>query len=339
VLALLLAGVFGYSLALAQTSCSNPSPMPSGYAAPCPVFAVSPASVSQSGTLTLSASPQPGTDYIYTTAYYAQGQTWIATTLQGNNAAPSYSSGPATGSLNASILSTLPTGTNYVVLWDWLWDASAGCYKGPGLNQCNTGTWRLQTFNLTSTPALSITASITSLISGGFLTQGPTCGFLNIFTNASTVYIPSTYTPRVGDTVQILGNGSCATSVTATQVAGPSVSSTSTPSPTAGINNYYIATNGSDSNSCVQSSPCATINHVDSILTLGTNGIVVHVAPGIYTGLIATNKSGTATQRIQYVSDTRWGAKLVGNSGAGTHVWQPSGSFVDINGFVKDPVL
>jgi hypothetical protein len=150
-LGLALAGlvVFGGTLS-AYAACSNPSPLPSGYAAPCPVFSVSPASLTQSGTLTLSASPQPGTDYIYTTAYYAQGSTWTATTLQGNNAAPSYSSGPAQGSLTPSILSSLPLGTNYVVLWDWLWDSTAGCYKGPGLNQCNTGTWRLQEFNLTA---------------------------------------------------------------------------------------------------------------------------------------------------------------------------------------------
>src|SRR6266852_1608431 len=102
----------------ASAACSNPSPMPTGYAAPCPVFSVSPASLSQSGTLTLSATPQVGTDYIYTTAYYAQGSTWLPTTLSGNNAAPSYSTGPAQGSLTPSILQTLTPGTNYLVLWD-----------------------------------------------------------------------------------------------------------------------------------------------------------------------------------------------------------------------------
>jgi hypothetical protein len=66
---------------------------------------------------------------------------------------PTYSSGVASGSLNASILSTLPLGTNYVVVWDWLWDATAQCYKGPGLNQCNTGQWRVQEFSLTATPS------------------------------------------------------------------------------------------------------------------------------------------------------------------------------------------
>src|SRR5260370_25235063 len=102
-LAVVLAGAWCCFLASAQAGCSNPSPLPSGYAAPCPVFSVSPASVSQTGMLSLSAAPQPGTDYIYTTAYYAKGSTWLPVTLQGNNAAPSYSTGPANGSLPASI--------------------------------------------------------------------------------------------------------------------------------------------------------------------------------------------------------------------------------------------
>jgi hypothetical protein len=160
VIGLAFAGLFGGTFT-AYAACSNPSPLPSGYAAPCPVFSVSPALVAQSGTETLSASPQPGTDYIYTTAYYAQGSTWLPVTLTGNNAAPSYSSGPAQGSLTPSILSTLTPVTNYVVLWDWLWDATSQCYKGPGLNQCNTGTWRVQSFTITSTYTYSQSAYYT----------------------------------------------------------------------------------------------------------------------------------------------------------------------------------
>src|SRR5438876_76854 len=32
---------------------------------------------------------------------------------------------------------------------------AAQCYKGPGLNQCNTGAWRVQSFNLTAAYAYS----------------------------------------------------------------------------------------------------------------------------------------------------------------------------------------
>jgi hypothetical protein len=95
VISLASAGLFPFA-SVVHAACTNPSPLPSGYAAPCPVLAVSPASVSQSGTLTLSATPQPGTDYIYTTAYYAKGSTWLPITLLGNNAAPSYSTALAT---------------------------------------------------------------------------------------------------------------------------------------------------------------------------------------------------------------------------------------------------
>jgi hypothetical protein len=134
----------------AHAACTSPSPLPSGFAVPCPVFSLSANSVPQSGSLTLSATPQAGTDYIYTTAYYAAGSQWLPVTLTGNNAAPSYSTGLAQGTFSASILSNLPLGTNYVVLWDWLWDGTAQCYKGPGLNQCNTGQWRIQSFTITS---------------------------------------------------------------------------------------------------------------------------------------------------------------------------------------------
>lgn len=150
--------------ALAQT-CANPAPIPSGFAVPCPVFAVSPPTVAPTGTENLTATPQQGTDYIYTTAYYAKSGTWLPITLAGSGPyIPTYSSGAASGSLGSQILSTLPTGTNYVVTWDWLWDATAQCYKGTGLNQCNKGEWRVQTLtisNVTPTPTPSTTVTPT----------------------------------------------------------------------------------------------------------------------------------------------------------------------------------
>jgi len=109
VIGLAFAGLFGGALSV-SAACTNPSPLPSGYAAPCPVWSVSPASVSQSGTLALSATPQAGTDYIYTTAYYAKGTQWLPLTLTGNNAAPSYenkmfvAAGPVSRILSAGLL-------------------------------------------------------------------------------------------------------------------------------------------------------------------------------------------------------------------------------------------
>jgi len=85
----------------------------------------------------------------------SNGTTWNPYTLQGNNAYPAYSSALASLTLSSTQLSSLSLGTHYAVSWDWLWDATANCYKGPGLNQCNTGTWRVQSFSLTSSYAYS----------------------------------------------------------------------------------------------------------------------------------------------------------------------------------------
>jgi hypothetical protein len=100
---------------------------------------------------------------------------------------------------------------------------------------------------------------------------------------------------------------------------------------TTGCINYYITTTGSDSNLCTQTSPCKTINSVDtklgSSLPLGSNGTVIHVAPGNYSGPITTKKPGTASARIVWLSDTKWGAKISNVS------WTEGGSFVDVGGF------
>src|SRR5438445_5512883 len=152
--AALCASVF-FSILAVHAACTNPSTIPSGFAAPCPVFSLSSTTVTQAQTLTLSATPQAGTDYIYTTAYVSQGTAWNPYTLSGNNAYPSYSSALASLTLSSTQLSALSLGTHYAVVWDWLWDATAGCYKGPGLNQCNTGAWRVQSFSITSSYAYS----------------------------------------------------------------------------------------------------------------------------------------------------------------------------------------
>ena len=91
--------------------------LPTGFAAPCPVFSLSASSVSQSQTLTLTATPQPGTDYILTTAYISQGTAWNPYTLSGNNAAPSYSSALASLTLSSGQLTALSLGTHLYPLY------------------------------------------------------------------------------------------------------------------------------------------------------------------------------------------------------------------------------
>ncbi|MBQ5946921.1 choice-of-anchor Q domain-containing protein [Massilia sp. ST3] len=98
----------------------------------------------------------------------------------------------------------------------------------------------------------------------------------------------------------------------------------------------YVSPTGSDSNPGTQTRPVKTITRADA---LATPGSVVHVAPGVYKVSapsagsvgIRTSKSGTATARIKFVSDVKWGAKII-VSGTGI-TWDSRGSYVDIDGF------
>ena len=95
-----------------------------------------------------------------------------------------------------------------------------------------------------------------------------------------------------------------------------------------GQNQYYVnASAGSDSNDGSQARPWKTIQHADAALTVGSGGAIVHVAPGTYSGSITTRKSGTSSARIVYISDQKWGAKIVSVN------WLAQGSYIDINGF------
>jgi hypothetical protein len=79
-----------------------------------------------------------------------------------------------------------------------------------------------------------------------------------------------------------------------------------------------------------------TIARADSLAGPGTT---IHVAPGVYqvsapssgSAGIKTNKSGTSSARIKFVSEVKWGAKIV-MSGTGI-AWDSKGSYVDIDGF------
>lgn len=99
--------------------------------------------------------------------------------------------------------------------------------------------------------------------------------------------------------------------------------------PSGGLN-YYVSTNGSDTNAGTQSAPFRTIDKASSVAQPGT---VVHVAPGTYSssGAISTSASGTPSAPIEFVSDARWAAKIVV---AGTdRAWENDGDYVQIVGF------
>jgi parallel beta-helix repeat protein len=120
------------------------------------------------------------------------------------------------------------------------------------------------------------------------------------------------------------------------QLAADTAPALVTAAATTVTGNLYVATTGSDSNPGTQAKPLKTIARADA---LSRAGYVIHVAPGTYkvaapsTGSagIKTVKSGTATARIKFVSDVKWGAKIV-FSGTGLG-WNSKGAYVDIEGF------
>lgn len=61
-------------------------------------------------------------------------------------------------------------------------------------------------------------------------------------------------------------------------------------------------------------------------------GVVVHVAPGTYNQDVYTSRSGTANARITYVSDQKWGAKIVPLD-TPVFAWTNYGSYTNIENF------
>jgi hypothetical protein len=86
-------------------------------------------------------------------------------------------------------------------------------------------------------------------------------------------------------------------------------------------------------------SPFKTILKASQVATAGA---IVHVAPGTYTGGFKTMANGTASDRIVYISDTKWGAKIVPpalvtpNNTPTEFIWDNRGDYVDIVGFEID---
>ncbi|MGZ8318387.1 MAG: choice-of-anchor Q domain-containing protein [Telluria sp.] len=93
-------------------------------------------------------------------------------------------------------------------------------------------------------------------------------------------------------------------------------------------NNLYVAPNGSDANPGSQFEPLRTIQRAAVLVVPGTT---VYVAPGVYRENVETRVAGTAGARIRYVSDTRWGARLIGSGTEG--MWTNRGIYTDIAGF------
>jgi Right handed beta helix region len=94
------------------------------------------------------------------------------------------------------------------------------------------------------------------------------------------------------------------------------------------IYNLYVSPTGSDSNAGTAAKPFKTIQRAANMAKPSTT---VHVAPGTYRENIATKVSGTSTARIRFVSDTKWGAKIIGSGTEG--MWTNNANYIDIVGF------
>jgi hypothetical protein len=94
------------------------------------------------------------------------------------------------------------------------------------------------------------------------------------------------------------------------------------------IYNLYVSTAGLDTNTGTLAKPFRTITRAAKAAKPSTT---IHVAAGTYRENVSTTLHGTATARIRYVSDTKWGAKVIGSGAEG--MWTNKGNYTDITGF------
>jgi len=114
--------------------------------------------------------------------------------------------------------------------------------------------------SVTGPPDQSVTWLVNGTAGGGSAT-----GIIS----TSGVYSAPTTSSQLSVTVTARSNYDLTISANAAVTVTPQGSSS----------DLYIATNGSDSNACTQTTPCATFNHVDGIVQPGQT---VHVMAGTY---------------------------------------------------------
>jgi hypothetical protein len=98
--------------------------------------------------------------------------------------------------------------------------------------------------------------------------------------------------------------------------------------PTAQAATYYVSNSGSDSASGAQGSPFKTIQHAADVAKAGDTVIVM---PGTYRESIESKNDGTASARIRFVSQEKWGAKII--SSDANVSWSMFGDYTDVEGF------
>jgi hypothetical protein len=81
--------------------------------------------------------------------------------------------------------------------------------------------------------------------------------------------------------------------------------------PTAARYRLFVSTSGNDGNPGTQSAPLRSLGRAAAKAVPGTE---VVVAEGTYNGSVRTDVSGTPEARIAFVSPTRSGARIVGDT-------------------------
>jgi hypothetical protein len=127
---------------------------------------------------------------------------------------------------------------------------------------------------------------------------------------------------------------------------------TRTPPPGAAKHDYYVSASGDDTKRGSRARPWRTIQHADKMVRPGDT---VHVLPGTYSGVssdsgyasyVTTTTSGTPDAWITYVSEPKWGARIVvqGNGEVcaqnpnaeacnGGTIWANTANYITIQGF------
>ena len=93
--------------------------------------------------------------------------------------------------------------------------------------------------------------------------------------------------------------------------------------------NFYVSITGNDNNDGSQSSPWRTISAAGSRVGPGS---VVHVEPGTYAEAPYITVSGQSAARICFISDVRWGAKIIGTAIENYGI-AVMGNYFDVDGF------
>jgi parallel beta-helix repeat protein len=125
---------------------------------------------------------------------------------------------------------------------------------------------------------------------------------------------------------------------TSGQKPGPSADLFNTPYYKC-VNNFYVATTGSDTNNGSQAAPWLTLKHADSA-NVGA-GSCINVAPGTYDGVTVTNggNAATPTGYVVYRCETLGGCTVRGNAGVNstaafeTEANKPP-NYLQVDGFV-----